>query len=382
MPTLQDLLTPQTADEQKSTLLAALQAVTPAFPVTSWLEGGIARTLVELFAEGLAQMSQLVANVAAGGFLLLASGDWLTLVAEQVYEIERNEAQYTQGTCQLAAVPTSSGATITPGQLVATTSSGLRYSNTNGGTLAPGGTLNLTFKAESPGAAYNVGVGTITTLSTPLPGVAINNPDLGGGTWITSQGADEETDASLQARCQARWPSLGSAPTDSPFDLWAKTASATVTRTKVLPDSTTPGQVDVYLAGASGSVGAGTVAAVQAYIDPRVPGPSMTCVVSDSTNEPILVEATLFVKAGYEDTALAAANSNLTAYFNTVDISGEIYESDVISDLQSPTGVRNIELTVLARQSIGSGVGDIDLSAISGTPRVATLVPTLTVVTV
>ena len=375
-PTLQQLLTPQTAYQEKASLLTALQALTTPFPVTDWQEGGVARTLVELFAQGLAVGSQAIANIAAGGFLSLAPGkdsslgDWLTLLAKQLYNLDRNQATFAQHACVLTAAATSSGYSIQPGQLVEQSTGGLRFINTTGGDLAAGTTLAVTFQAESAGSAYDVGINSITTLLTPLAGVTINNPGT-GGTSITQQGTDEESDQSLIARCQARWPSLGSAPTQSVFDLWAKTASTDVTRTLVAPDSTTPGQVDVYLAGASGAVPTGDVAIVQAYIDPRVPLPA-TCVVSNTENAGIKVTATLYVKNGQQDAALAAATANLTAYVNGVDIKGVVYESDVIEALQSPAGVRNVELATLCLQSsFILTVGDIDLSAISGTPRVA-----------
>jgi len=378
-PNLQDLLAPQTADQEKSTLLSRLAG--KAFPVTTWQSGGVARTIIELIAQGLADATALIANVAAGGFVGYAAGAWLTLLAKQLYDLDRKLAVVTQGTCVLTAAANSSGFTIAPGQIVAKSSSGLRFSNMNGGSLVAGGTLSLTFQGESAGSAYNVGVGAITVMVTPLPGVAINNPDNGSGTWITSQGTDDENDASLQARCHARWPSLGSAPTQDVFNLWAVTADATVTRTKVLQDATTPGQVDLYLAGSSGGVSGGAVANVQAYVNPRLPVTN-TCVASSATNELIDVVATLYVHAGFETSAQDAANSNLVAYMNGVDIDGVVYESDVIEALQSPQGVRNVTLTKLCRDAVGTGVGDIDLSLISGAARVATLSAAITIVTV
>lgn len=377
-PTLAQLLAPPTADQEKATLLGRLSG--KLFPVTDWQEGGVARTLVELFALGFADVGMQLVAIAGGGFVLLAATGWLTLLAKQLYNLDRNLATFTLGTCQLAASP-AAGYTVVAGQLVAQSASGLRFTNTTGGVLVASGTLNLTFQAESAGSKYNVGIGTITTLLTPLPGVTINNPDNGSGTWITSQGSDDEADASLQGRCTARWPSLGSAPTESVFDLWAKTASAIVTRTRVIADAALPGQVDVYLAGAGGSVGNTAVTAVNAFIQPRVPITN-TCVVSDSQNEPILVQATIYARNGFQDSALAAANANLTAYWLTIDVAGLIYLSDVFEAMQSPAGVRNVEIQVLARQSVGAGVGDIDLGALAGTPRVATLVPVLTVVQV
>lgn len=378
-PTLEDLLAPQTSDEVLGVLLQRLAG--QGFPVTTWQPGDMARTLLQLYAEGFADAGALLVAIASGGFVALSAGDWLTLCAKQVYGLDRTPALFTEGACVLAATATSSGYTIVPGQLVAVSASGLRFFNTTGGNLAAGGTLSLTFQAETAGSAYNVSVGSITALATPLPGVTVSNPTIGTtGTWITSLGTDEETDASLEARCEARWPSLALVPTVDVFDLWAKAASAQVTRTKPLTDGAVAGQVDLYLAGSSGGVDAATVTAVQAYVDARILLTS-TCVVASAVTEAIEVQATLYVRAGYEATAQAAAQVAVEAYISGSDINGTIYESDVVADLQNPTGVRNVTVEVLARQSIGAGVGDVDLSVIAGGPHVATPAVTLTVVT-
>lgn len=388
-PTLSDLLAPQTAAQEKQTLLTRLFG--KGFPVTVWNSGGVARTLIELFAAAFADVTSLLVSIASGGFVGLASGAWLVLLAKQLYDLDQIQASFTVGTTRLAAVSTSSGYTIVPGQIVVQSDSGLRYTNVSGGALLAGGTLDVGFQAESAGAAYNVGNGSINTLLTPLPGVTVTNPAVGttgtwiatpgGDTWTSQQGTDQESDASLRGRCLARWPSLGSAPTQSVFDLWAKTASTQVTRTREVPDGTTPGQVDVYLAGAAGAVGSGPVATVQAYVNPRVPL-ATSCVVFDTQNEPIQVTGTMYIRNGFQTDAFAQASAAVTAYINGVDISGQVYESDVFEALQAPSGVRNVELTVLARVAVGSGVGDIDLSVISGTPRVATASLALTVVVV
>src|SRR5438132_13822567 len=94
-PTLSSLLAPPSADQVKASLLASLQA--RGFPVTDWQEGGVARTLVEMVARAVAELYKLVALVAASGFVAFSSGDWLTLVAAEVYGLSRNAATFTQG---------------------------------------------------------------------------------------------------------------------------------------------------------------------------------------------------------------------------------------------------------------------------------------------
>jgi uncharacterized phage protein gp47/JayE len=127
-----------------------------------------------------------------------------------------------------------------------------------------------------------------------LPGVTVSNPGT-AGVWITVSGVDQETSQSYAIRCQNRWPSLGIGATPATYDYWARTASPNVTRTRVFADAVTPGQVDVYLAGAAAPVAAGDVTAVQSYVDQRTPLTAIA-VVSNATAFPINVAATVTVK--------------------------------------------------------------------------------------
>jgi phage-related baseplate assembly protein len=449
LPTLASLLAPPSADQVKASLLSLLQA--QGFPVTDWQEGGVARTLVEMIAKSIAELNKLVALIAASGFVAFSSGKWLTLVAAQVYALNRNAATFTVGTVVLTDSANAGPFTVAPGQLWFGATDGKRFTNTTGGALPKGGTLSLSVQAESPGSAYNVPTGAVTTLLTPLPGVTVANPyqlgqvvHVGSGTgtvtpsgspqvaaqvvvkitqggpaaqatcsiatdgvtfgapnsmanpiillgtgialafsgnfvagdsyafstsWISQSGTDQEPDSSLQSRCLARWPSLGVAPNADVYDLWARTAAPQVTRTRVSPGATIPGRADLYLATASGPADAATVAAVDAYIEPRIP---LTSTVSVASAIPIgvMVEATLYIQNGYQQAALAQATDNLMAYVNGAPIGGTIYLSDLIAALQEPEGIRNVVLA--------SPAADIVLNS----TQVATLAQNLSVVVI
>ena len=449
MASLSDLIAPRTVERVKAALLALLQS--RGFPVTDWAEGGVARTLVEMLAQALADLDQVVAKVAAAGFVALSSGDWLTLVAAQVYGLARNLATFTQGTVLLSDAASAGPFTIVPGQLYVQSTDGKRFTNLVGGVLTKGGTLSLQVQAESPGAAFNVPVGAISTLLTPLPGVTVANPlqlgavvhvgtghatvasqgtptlavgavlrvtasgavgvaqvqvSLDGVTfgaaqvatalfdlpgtgvtlamagdfvagdsylfstgWITSSGTDAEPDDALRTRCLARWPSLGMAPNQDVYDLWARTAAPVVTRTYERPSPTIPGQADLFLATAAGPADAATVAAVNAFIKPRIP---LTSTLSVASASPVTVtaKARLFIRSGYEHLALAQASANLNAYLLSVSIGGTVYLSDLIAALQQPAGIRNVVLD--------SPTADVVL----GETQVATVVQDLSVIPV
>jgi uncharacterized phage protein gp47/JayE len=343
MLSLAQLVTPQTPDQIKTTLLARLAAA--GFPVTDWLSGGVARTLVEIFAAGLSDLTTLIAAIAAGGFVDYATGDWLTLLAYQLYELDRNEATFTRGDLVLRDSASAGPFTIVAGELFFQSDGGLRFTNIKDGTLPKGGALTLRIQAESPGASYNVATGSIRTMLTPLPGVTCNNPRIAGrGTWITASGTNEETDASLQSRCKARWPTLGSAATGPVYDLWAKTASSQVTRTQVTADPNVPGQVDLLIAGSAGALGQGVINAVAAYIDPRIPLTS-TLKVESAVDDPVDIAATVYVTTDLEQAAEDAINLNLGTLIQSIPIGGTVYLSTIIDVLQNPEGVRNVELT-------------------------------------
>lgn len=354
----------------------AFEFSVPTFPVTSWRQGDVARTLVEIDAEALSNLGTLVAAIAKGGFLRSASGSWLTLLAREVYAVERNPAVATKGSVVLTDAASAGPFTLAPGQIRVASGSGLRFQSTNLTqlTLPQGGSLTITVQAEQPGAAYNVANGTITSLLSVLPGVTVNNPDPGSGTWVTTQGVDEESDAALVSRCEARWPESGYGSPAASYDLWARTASPSITRTKVQASGTVGGQVDVYVAGPSGPVVGGDVALAQAYITPRAPLTS-TPVVASAAALAVTVTATLFGKAQYEAAAKLAAAAALEEFFRSLPIGGTVYRNAVIAVLQKGTaanpvtGVENVTLTAPTSDAVltTAQVATLTLSPIAWT---------------
>ncbi len=353
MISFDDLITPKTYADMRAALFALLQNPPSggAFPVTSWREGDVARTLTEVDAQSLAELSKLIVAIASGGLLEKATGDWLTLLAWNVYGLERGPAVATLGTCRLTAAAGVGPYFISPGQLWAASTTGLRYqsANTSGLTVPLGGTLNLTFRAEEPGAAYNVANGTITSLLTSLPGVSISNPNPGSGSWVTTVGVDVESDELLKIRCRARWAELGFGSPDEAYDLWAKAAATAITRTRPVPDVAGPngGGVTIYVAGPSGPVTTGDVAAAQTYIAARAPLTVIPTVVNTTANAQTIT-ATLFGKPQYQASALAAATAALQALAASIPIGGTLYRAAVLEALMSPGGVQNATLSAPA----------------------------------
>lgn len=334
----------------------SLSLSVPTFPVDSWQAGSVARTLIEIDAQAIASLSNTVKTIAEGGFLDRAKGPWLDLLVSNFYDLTRNVAVVARGPVTLTDAQSSGPHTIVPGDLWFASSNGLRYTNVTGGTLPKGGTLAVTVQAEAGGAAYNVAVGTITTMITPLPGVTATNPTSGNGVWQTTSGTDEESDAAYSTRAKARWAALGSGATAEAYALWAATASAEVTRTTVGPDPLVPGQVLVYIAGASGAFPGGSTvpATVQANIDPRTPL-GISAVVVSATNVVVPIVATVRVKAAYRTAAEVAVASNMEAFFSSLPIGATVYRSAIIEQAMIVDGVEDFAMSSPAADTVLSG---------------------------
>lgn len=140
------------------------------------------------------------------------------------------------------------------------------------------------------------------------------------GTWYTTQGSDEESDASLRQRCKARWPGLSSTPTDDVYTAMCKKADASVTKARVAVDAVVPAQVNITIAGSNGTVSGSVVTAVQAYVNARRSFTDVPVVAAAGTMAITLAGATVRVKAQALASAQAAAQRNVQAYLGLVGI--------------------------------------------------------------
>ena len=340
---LTSLVKVPTKDEVLNTLLKLLKL--GSFPVDAWQAGTVARELVEKFALLGSDYGRMVSLLAKGGLLELAEKDWLTMYARSAYGLTRNAAISTEGRVRLTD---AGGAplTFTAGDLIVSSNTGLRYRNTTGGTLNVGSTLTLSFKAESPGASYNVSNDTITTFVTSTPSVTITNPAIGTSPWYTVSGTDEESDEALRQRCRARWGSLGTGGNRDAYIYWARSASAQVTRVAVQENYPTDGKVGVFIAGDGGALPTDVATTVNTYVQARKP----LCVTVGVNNvSPITV--TLGGTITYRSTiAEATVKSNvatkLAALQQLKNIGGEdVYRAEIIEAIMQADGVINVSLT-------------------------------------
>jgi len=221
------------------------------FPVASWARGRVARTIVDLFARTVAPWTDTMAAFAASGFLDTATGQWLTVVADQVYQVTRDPATYASGEVTLDNAAGGSYSYAAGQFRVVNSTTKKAYRNTSAFTLGPLETGKvIAIEAAEIGSASSSAAGDIDTLETVLTGVTVSNA-------AAVVGEDEESDASLRARCRLKLAALSpNGPADA-YSYVARTSELNggvdVTRVRVDADSTT-GDVVVYVAGPSGTI--------------------------------------------------------------------------------------------------------------------------------
>jgi uncharacterized phage protein gp47/JayE len=339
---LEALLTDVSPDEMRELTLQL--ATVFGFPATAWQDLSVPRTFVELETRPYADIASLVGKLGQQGFLGTAEGGWLDLVGRGFYATTRQPGAITRGALLLSDDASAGPFTFAPGDVWVTTAGGLRFNNVDGGTLAEGGTLSLTFRAESPGASYNLADLTPLTLVTSLPGVTVQTDTPVGGTWITQQGADVEKDAAYRLRCSARWGELGFGATAAAYLRWALTASTEVTRVG-LQESMGDGIVYAYLAGTNGPASSQAVTDVSLYVQPRRPL-CVRCGLFSAVTKSIPIGGTAKVKAAFYDSARAKADANIVSLFGKMPIGGAVYRSQIEQAIMNASpGMVDVVLT-------------------------------------
>jgi uncharacterized phage protein gp47/JayE len=337
---LDDLTSPESPDEVQSYLLTNLAA--EGFPVTAWESGDVGLTLVKVESLTLSDLIKLIGAIARGGLLELAAGAWLTLLARSAYALERDPAAYAAGTARVSVAAGFPPANLAPGQLWITDAAGHRFNATNAApvVIAAGASEVVPFRAELAGRGHNIGSGTSVSLVTPLPGTSVALESV-GGTWLTTQGTDGETDAALRARCRGRWATIGLEKTRDGYAALARNAPGTTTRaTRVLVDDASPrgpGTVDVWVAGPSGPLSGPDETATRAFVLPRA---SVTAdvAVANATPSPVNITANIYTGGSNPDAAAEAAQL-LTDLIDAAPIGGTIYRAAIIEALMTPRGV-------------------------------------------
>ncbi len=323
MATLASLISAETKAQiyARGLALAEFLGVT----TTSWVVGDPTRSLYHFLSEVLEILEISVAGFFGSAFLDYAEGDWLTIVAKQVFNVDRVEATYASTTITL----TNGGGglyVLEAGDSVfRDTSTGKTYTSTSGGTLASGvgQTLSLDITADEAGSDSSAGAGDIDDLVTTLLLVTCTNA-------TAAVGLDEESDASLRDRCRAKLGMLSPNGPATAYDFVVRDSTLTgvsdITRSRTLSDSAT-GDVITYVAGASGSVAGASVTAAQAAVERWATPLCITPEVRNSGNVTIDIEydAWIYDSVGEETADIEAkVVTDLAAMFAARPIGGDV----------------------------------------------------------
>lgn len=139
MISIESLIRPISSDQLYETLVDVLERV--QIPARSWRKGSVARSILGAVAEVGSQGAALVSSAVAGGFLLLAKGDWLKSRAKDVYDVDFVAATYATGKVTLS---NTGGAVYTIGAdelIVRSSSTKARYRVTQAFVLGSGSEL-------------------------------------------------------------------------------------------------------------------------------------------------------------------------------------------------------------------------------------------------
>lgn len=251
---IEQLTTPLTSAEVRAAIYETIAA--KGVDTTSWKPGAVVRTMIAGSSIVLAGLSRVVALIAKSGFLELAEGDWLTLVARYVYDVERSLGTYATG---YVTLDNSGGGVFSGGAgdlvaLDATTNKTFR--STSAWSVAAYETgVQVEVRADEIGSASTAQAGDIDELVTSLLGVTVTNA-------AALVGSDAESDPDLRERCRAKTGALSpNGPADA-YEFFARSATradgTSVGVTRVLPVPDGSGGITIYVATASGGV-TGTV---------------------------------------------------------------------------------------------------------------------------
>lgn len=338
MPTTFDeLLTPTTATAVEQRLIDMEEVA--GLPITAWQAGGTPRTLLQGFGLVIQDVWVVVPAIAKGGVLgtrkaLLSAGAWLTAFAKSAYDEDRKLARSTIG--RVTLVDHGGGPhNVIAGETIVGTATGLRYRIQASATLPLNGTLvDLPVQADGPGARYNVGINSISQMVTTLPTVTVSNPDYAGtGTWVTTQGLDDEGDPDLTDRLPKKWPTLSTGSPVAAYEFWALSFPG-VTRVKVdkaSPDG--PGTLRVYIDSP------GSVAALQAFLQQpsgagKVPTGAKATVIA-ATSYALSLSITVYVERGHVADAKAGVEANLAQLALDIGIGGTVIQAEIIQQIMS-----------------------------------------------
>jgi phage-related baseplate assembly protein len=323
-------------------------------PVTSWRAGDPTRSVYHVLAEEIETRDITASTYAKSGFLDSSEGDWLTLLADQVYNVQREEATAAADT--LVLTNTEGGVySWDAGDLVFRSSAnGKTYHNTTSGTLSEvGETIEVGFVADEAGSDSALAEDELDEIVTAMPGVDITSSGA-------ASAADAEEDEALRVRCRA---STGALSPNGPSDAYsfvattsALTGNTETDRVYVDAESTT-GDVTVYCAGSDGAVSGAAITAVTdalaRYATPLTVTLNVVAAteVTQNVDVDVVLKASLGLAQATAEAAIAQAIEDMINVYPVGGVSGFFYRDAIrgaIFSVYGPVDTVNIDVNTPA----------------------------------
>jgi hypothetical protein len=333
-------------------------AAAVGLPVTSWRAFDPTRSFYSFIAEALSALDAPVSEYIRSGFLSLAQGDWLRVVAEELYGLDADDFAATYAEPTVTLTNTGGGEyTIDAGDLtVKNSATGNTYHSTSSpGALAPGASLTYQLTADEAGSDSSVTANELDELVTTFEGVEIVSSTQGLAT-------DESTDEEIRDACRA---TLGALSPNGPADAYAYVAkNAELTSVsginRAAAQGSSTGLVTVTVASQSGAVSAPNLALILAAVQ-RWAAPLCVSATVVSAEEVPVIDTYTIAKSPALTTPAAevesAIHDALDALFTSTRIggdNGEIAASLITRTIHEAfpgliyavTGVEDVTLTV------------------------------------
>jgi phage-related baseplate assembly protein len=339
---IDDLTTPATTEEIKKSIYDVLGIV--GVTTTNWKPGAVVRTIIAAVAIVLSAFSTLIALIARGGYLDLAAGWWLTLLAKYVYGVDRLLASFAVGEVTL----TNAGGGIyswDPDDLLLETESGRQFRNVEAVALGSSTSVTIVVRAVTAGSENSAFAGEIDRLVPEIANVSCTNA-------LALIGQDEEADPALKQRCLDK---LGSLSPNGPIDAYAYIARSAkradgsaigVTRIRHTKDGF--GNIDLYVADPSGAItSADDLAAIAAEVKQKAEPYGVNARTHTATNVvvPVAYRIWLYNTLGLTQLQISQAIERSLASWarvvpiggNPIDGVGGIYRSAIEAAIGSAT---------------------------------------------
>lgn len=345
----------KTIGEIRAGLFERIEAVQDEYAAKGWLPArlnlnkGIVRGIVEIFAWGLWQLYNFLDLIHKQAIPLDSTGEWLDVHAAQVDET-RKPATKTRGNVLFLRGEQTGNVRIPAGRIVRTRPDGAgavyRYV-TEAFAVLPEGAESVAVPgvAEEYGQGSNAAAGQIAELVTPVEGIrGVTN----AADWLTSEGADKESDASLQRRYELAWKARAGV-TRAAYEAAALSVPGVVDVYVADQHPRGEGTVDVVVQGAAGMPTAKLLEAVKTALDNAIVV-NHDLQVKAPVPVSVSVRAVLELLSGDADTIRAQAESWIKAMFTygedadipRFSIGRDVVRDRLASGIVSISGVKRI----------------------------------------